>query len=70
MVKYPVRMNGYRCGIVQIVTLSLWRRITFAINSDLGDDLESGNSSRSLLYGKCLDRNPDVSPNCQVNLKN
>lgn len=70
MVNDPVRMNGYRHGIVQIATLSLWRRITFAINSDLGDDLESGNSSRSLLYGKSLDRYPHVSFTCQVNLTN
>lgn len=70
MVNNPVRMNGCGRGIVKIVTLSLWRRITSAINCDLGDDLESGNSSRSHIYGKSLDGNPDVSSNCQVNFKN
>lgn len=63
-------MNRYGHGIVRIVILSLWRIIKFAIKCDLRDDLESGNSPRSHIYGKSLDHNPDISSNCQVNLKN
>lgn len=61
-------MNGYGHRIVRIFILSPWRIVTFAIKNDLRGDLRSGNSPRSHTYGKSLDRNPDFSPNCRVNL--